>query len=92
MKNYNIAVVGATGLVGRTFLQVLEEYDFPVKSIKMLASERSAGSKILFCGKEKFFDVFNTNFFSPVELLRLLAKKKKIVKHQKVIVKDTINY
>ena len=68
MKNYNIAVVGATGLVGRTFLQVLEEYDFPVKSIKMLASERSAGSKILFCGKEYTVEELNENSFENVDI------------------------
>ena len=45
---------------------------------------------ILFCGKEKFFDVFNTNFFSPVELLRLLAKKKKIVKQASVVFVSSI--
>ena len=43
MKAYNVAIVGATGLVGSTFIKVLEEYNFPIKSIKLLASARSAG-------------------------------------------------
>lgn len=51
MKNYNIAIVGATGLVGRTFLQVLEERNFPINEIKFYASSRSAGSSILFKNK-----------------------------------------
>ena len=47
----NVAVVGATGLVGETMLRVLEQRKFEVESIVPLASERSAGSKIVFNGK-----------------------------------------
>jgi aspartate-semialdehyde dehydrogenase len=42
-KEYNIAVCGATGNVGRKMLEVLEERNFPIKNIKMLASEKSVG-------------------------------------------------
>lgn len=52
MKKYNVAVVGATGLVGRTFLKVLEEYDFPINNLVLYASARSAGKKVLFKGQE----------------------------------------
>ncbi|MBP5307572.1 MAG: aspartate-semialdehyde dehydrogenase [Clostridia bacterium] len=52
MKKYNVAVVGATGLVGRTFLRVMEEYSFPVDGVKLFASERSVGSKVPFFAKE----------------------------------------
>ena len=52
MKKYNVAVVGATGLVGRTFLKVLEEYDFPINNLVLYASARSAGKKVLFKGEE----------------------------------------
>ncbi len=48
----SMAVVGATGLVGRKMLQVLEERDFPVHALFAVASEASAGKKILFRGKE----------------------------------------
>ncbi|MDL2231165.1 aspartate-semialdehyde dehydrogenase [Porphyromonadaceae bacterium OttesenSCG-928-L07] len=47
-----IAVVGATGLVGRKMLQVLEERHFPVSELIPVASERSIGNKINFSGKE----------------------------------------
>lgn len=47
----NIAIVGATGLVGRTFLKVLEEYQIGIKTVKLFASERSKGKKIEFLGK-----------------------------------------
>ncbi len=48
----NIAVLGATGVVGREILSILEEKKFEFNSIKMLASSRSAGSKLDFMGKE----------------------------------------
>ena len=52
MKKYNIAVVGATGMVGRKFLQVLEERQLPVENYYLFASARSAGKKVPFMGKE----------------------------------------
>ena len=47
-----IAVVGATGMVGRTFLQVLEEYNLKADTYYLFASARSAGKKLSFMGKE----------------------------------------
>ena len=52
MKNCNIAILGATGAVGREMLNVLEEYDIPVSRLKLLSSARSAGSKIPFRGED----------------------------------------
>ncbi|MBQ8292752.1 MAG: aspartate-semialdehyde dehydrogenase [Bacilli bacterium] len=52
MKKYNVAVVGATGLVGRTFLKVLEEYNFPINNLVLYASARSAGKIVNFMGKD----------------------------------------
>ncbi len=49
---YNIAIAGATGVVGREFLKILEQRDFPVGKIKLLASERSLGAKLVFKGEE----------------------------------------
>ena len=43
---YKVAVVGATGLVGREFIKILEQRDFPIDSIHLLASGRSAGKKL----------------------------------------------
>ena len=50
--NYKLALVGATGLVGRTALQVLEEKKLPISEYAFFASSRSAGQKISFMGKE----------------------------------------
>lgn len=73
MKKFDIAVVGATGAVGETVLKVLEERKFPVGKVYLLASSRSAGTKIEFNGEwlvvedlEKFdFSKVQIGFFSP---------------------------
>ena len=49
---YNVAIVGATGNVGRKFLEILEERNFPIKNLYLFASKRSAGSKVVFRGEE----------------------------------------
>src|SRR5438094_1709683 len=49
--NPSVAVVGATGVVGELMRTVLEERNFPVRSIKFLASERSAGKSVRFGGQ-----------------------------------------
>ena len=46
MSSYNIAICGATGLVGREFIKVLEQRNFPINSLRLLASDRSAGKKV----------------------------------------------
>jgi len=51
-KKYNVAVVGATGAVGKTMLNILEERNFPIENIYPLASERSAGERIDFSNKQ----------------------------------------
>ena len=51
-KKYNVAVVGATGLVGQTFLKVLKERNFPVENLYLYASARSAGKVVNWGGKE----------------------------------------
>lgn len=52
MKKYTIAVVGATGMVGRKFLQVLEERRLPAARYILFASKRSAGSQMQFMGEQ----------------------------------------
>ena len=46
MNGYKVAIVGATGLVGQEFIKVLEQRNFPISSLHLLASDRSAGKKI----------------------------------------------
>ncbi|MFC1952220.1 aspartate-semialdehyde dehydrogenase [Chloroflexota bacterium] len=52
MGKYRVAIVGATGLVGHEFIKILEQRDFPISSIQLLASDRSAGRK-LFVGHQE---------------------------------------
>lgn len=53
MKEYKLAVVGATGLVGRKVIEVLEEYNLPISNIEFFASRRSAGTEFFFKGKQR---------------------------------------
>jgi aspartate-semialdehyde dehydrogenase len=52
MKSYKVAMAGATGAVGETLLSILAERKFPVSELVPLASERSAGGKVEFAGKQ----------------------------------------
>lgn len=63
MKKYNIAIAGATGLVGQTFLQVLEEREFPIKNLYLMASSRSAGKIINYRDEDIVVEELNENSF-----------------------------
>ncbi len=52
MKGYRVAIVGATGLVGQEFIKILEQRNFPMDSIQLLASDRSAGRKLFVSHRE----------------------------------------
>lgn len=52
MKNYKLAIVGATGVVGRTALKVLEEKQLPIAEYVLFASKRSSGKTLPFMGKD----------------------------------------
>ncbi len=51
-RSYTVAVAGATGVVGGTVRAILEQRDFPVGELRLLASERSAGRRLSFKGEE----------------------------------------
>ncbi|WP_122638989.1 aspartate-semialdehyde dehydrogenase [Romboutsia sp. Marseille-P6047] len=63
MKKINVAIVGATGMVGRTFLKVLEERHFPIKNLYLFSSAKSAGSVVKFAGKEYIVEELTKNSF-----------------------------
>jgi aspartate-semialdehyde dehydrogenase len=52
MREYKVAIAGATGLVGQEFIKVLEQRNFPMASIRLLASDRSAGKKLFVTHQE----------------------------------------
>ncbi len=64
----NIAIAGVTGAVGQEFLNILAQRDFPFKSIKMLASARSAGKKIAFKGVEYTVEELTENSFNGIDI------------------------
>lgn len=69
MKNYNIAVVGATGMVGRTMLRVLEERNFPINNFYAFSSSKSAGTYIQFKGNNyKVEELCETSFDRDIDI------------------------
>ncbi|HZK23891.1 MAG TPA: aspartate-semialdehyde dehydrogenase [Oscillospiraceae bacterium] len=79
MKKYNVAVVGATGMVGQSLVQVLEERNFPVGELKLLASARSVDTQVEVMGRTftveeacpEAFDGVDVAFFSAGEAVSL---------------------
>ena len=70
----NLAVVGATGLVGGTLLKVLEERDFPFDNMYIMASARTAGTQITFRGKNYTVEELTENSFDkPIDIALFAA-------------------
>ncbi len=68
MKVYDVAVVGATGLVGRKMIQVLEEHRFPVGKLRPLATARSVGKTVEYNGKQIAVEELTLNSFTGIEI------------------------
>ncbi len=68
MNPKHVAVAGATGVVGRQMLKVLEERNFPIASIKLLASERSKGKTLPFKGETLPVEVLSEDSFNGVDI------------------------
>jgi len=67
-KKYNVCVLGATGMVGKEMIKVLEERNFPVNKFLPLASERTAGTKVAFQGKEYTVELAEPRSFDGMEI------------------------
>lgn len=65
---YVVAVVGATGAVGREMVQTLEERDFPVEKLRLFASERSEGKKIEYKNKYISVEILRDDSFEGIDL------------------------
>jgi aspartate-semialdehyde dehydrogenase len=68
MRELNVAVAGATGAVGGEFLRLFEEREFPVGSLKLLASERSVGKKATFNGREYPIELMSEGAFAGIDV------------------------
>lgn len=66
-KQFNVAVVGATGMVGQKMIEVLIEREFPFKELKLLASSRSADQKIEAGGKRYTVEELTTASFAGID-------------------------
>ncbi len=73
MKKVNLAVLGATGLVGSTILKVLDERNFPVNNLYLFSSKKSAGQRINFQGKEYAVEELSEKAFDKEIDLALFA-------------------
>ncbi len=67
-KSYNVAVAGATGAVGEVMMQILEQRKFPVKSLRLLASERSVGKKLKFKGQDLPVELLQKSAFKGIDI------------------------
>ncbi|WP_188454339.1 aspartate-semialdehyde dehydrogenase [Virgibacillus oceani] len=96
---YNIAVVGATGAVGQKIVQILEAKKFPVNTLKLLSSERSAGKKLLFNNKEIIVEKATAESFAGIDIALFSAGGSvskalapKAVEHGAVVIDNTSAY
>ena len=69
MKKVNVAIIGATGAVGREMIKILEERNFPVENLKLLASARSVGIEIPFAGKILKVEEATENSFEGMDIV-----------------------
>ncbi len=68
-NSYNVAILGATGAVGTELLQLLEERSFPVESLKLLSSPRSAGKRLSFRGKDIAVEAVSKSAFDGIDIV-----------------------
>lgn len=75
-KTVNLAILGATGNVGRKFLEILEERNFPVNNLRLLASQNSVGKKLKFKGKEYIVELATKDSFKDIDIVLASAGGK----------------
>ncbi|ANV84022.1 aspartate-semialdehyde dehydrogenase [Picosynechococcus sp. PCC 7003] len=85
-KSVNVAILGATGAVGAELLQLLEERDFPLNNLKLLASPRSAGKTLTFKGQPITVEAVSPEAFAGVDIVLASAGGSTSKKWAKAIV------
>ncbi len=80
MKECNIAIVGATGLVGQEFIKILAQRSFPMESIRLLASDRSAGKKLMVNKQEIEVEETTPDSFEGIDIA-LFSAGSEISRH-----------
>lgn len=92
VKEFNVAVLGATGAVGKEMIKVLQEYKIPVKKLLPLASARSAGTKIMFNGNEVEIQEATENSFEGMDFVLGAVENDMSKKFAPAIVKSGAVY
>jgi aspartate-semialdehyde dehydrogenase len=67
MSGYNVAIAGATGAVGADFLRLFEKRNYPIRSLRLLASQRSVGKTLRFRGEDVRVEELTENSFAGIE-------------------------
>lgn len=97
MKKLNVAVVG-TGAVGNTILEILEERQFPVENLKLLATKRSAGKTVKFRGRDYKIEETTADAFVNVDIALFAGGKASVefahhaVRHGAVVIDNSSNF
>ena len=87
MKQYTVAVLGATGAVGQEMIKILQERNFPVGKLKPLASARSAGKTLCFKGEDVVIEEARDEAFQGVDIVLGAAENDIAKKFAPAIVK-----
>ncbi|MDD2495206.1 MAG: aspartate-semialdehyde dehydrogenase [Tissierellia bacterium] len=74
MKKYNVAILGATGAVGKEMLKVLGERNFPINELRLLASKRSAGEEVEYNGQKYIIQEATENSFENIDIMLCAAE------------------
>lgn len=82
----NVGIIGATGEVGRMMLKVMEEKNFPVNELRLYASPKSKGKKIIFKNKAYYVENLNEASFSGLDLVFGAVSNELALKYAKAIV------
>jgi aspartate-semialdehyde dehydrogenase len=86
-KGYNVAIAGATGAVGADMMETLEKRNFPVKNLRLLASERSVGKKLKFKGEEIAVEELKEDSFKGIDIALFTAGASRSKEFAKFAVK-----
>ena len=87
-KSYNVALVGATGLIGNKFLYVLEQRNFPIKNLKLFASAKSVGKKIFTFGKEHTVKALCDGCFIGTDVVFFTSNKDVSLKYAPIAINE----
>ncbi len=85
---YNVAIAGATGAVGQEMLNILSSRNFPIDGLKLLASKRSAGKKIIFKNKEYTVEEMTKDSFKNIDIALFSAGASRSIEFAKYAVED----